>query len=495
MNVYDLPAGTTANTISGTAITGTDFWLAAPEIFLLTATCVILLIDLFVPDRQRQVTYFLSLVTLAVTAYLVTMLPNERVLSFHGMFVTDAVAKVLKLVTCGTVAAVFLYSRDYLLQRGLFKGEYFVLGLFATLGILVMTSSSNLLTMYMGIELLALSQYALVAFDRDSPVAAESAMKYFVLGAIASGALLYGISIIYGVTGTFDLTQLSAQLDGSAATHVGLLFGLAFLMVGIAFKFGAVPFHMWIPDVYHGAPTSVTLFLGAAPKLAYFALALRVLAEGLGQAVEAWQDMLVILAVLSLAVGNVVAVAQTNLKRMLAYSTIANVGFILLGILAGTPAGYRAALFYVVTYVIMAVGSFAMIVLLSRRGFEADRIDDFRGLGQKSPWFALMMLFLMVSTAGVPPFVGFFAKLYVIQAVLGVGMTWLALVALVFSVVGAFYYLRVVKVMFFDEPTPDIAVSAGPSARFLLSVNALAVLVLGFFPGPLADMIARVLPG
>jgi NADH-quinone oxidoreductase subunit N len=474
---------------------GANFWLVAPESFLLAAACVILVVDVFLPDRQRQVTYLLSLVTLAITAWLVASLPGERIVSFSGMWVTDAVGKTLKLVTCATVAAVFLYSRDYLLQRGLFKGEYFILALFATLGILVMTSSSSLLTMYMGIELLALSQYALVAFDRDSPVAAESAMKYFVLGAIASGSLLYGISIIYGVTGTFDLSELAVGLDGSAATNVGLLFGLAFLMAGIAFKFGAVPFHMWVPDVYHGAPTTVTLFLGAAPKLAYFALALRVLAEGLGQAVAAWQDMLVILAVLSLAIGNVVAVAQTNLKRMLAYSTISNVGFILLGILAGTPGGYRAALFYVITYVIMAVGSFAMIVLLSRRGFEADRIDDFKGLAQKSPWFAWMMLFLMVSTAGVPPFVGFFAKLYVIQAVLDVGMTWLAIVAVLFSVVGAFYYLRIVKVMFFDEPAPELAVTAGASMRFLLSANALAVLALGLFNGALVDAIARVLPG
>lgn len=475
-------------------VTAVDFALATPEIFLLAATCIVLLVDLFVPERQRQITYFLSLATLAVTAWLVVQLPAERLSAFNGMFVSDGVAKLLKLVTCGTVAAVFLYSRDYLLQRGLFKGEYFVLALFATLGIFVMTSSSSLLTMYMGIEILALSQYALVAFDRDSPVAAESAMKYFVLGAIASGTLLYGISIIYGVTGTFDLNELAAGLDGSAATNVGLLFGLAFLMAGIAFKFGAVPFHMWIPDVYHGAPTSVTLFLGAAPKLAYFALALRVLAEGLGQAVDAWQDMLVLLAVLSMAVGNVVAVAQTNLKRMLAYSTISNVGFILLGILAGTPEGYRAALFYTVTYVIMAVGSFAMIVLLSRRGFEADRIDDFKGLAHKSPWFAWMMLFLMVSTAGVPPFVGFFAKLYVIQAVLNVGLTWLAIVAVLFSVIGAFYYLRVVKVMFFDEPSEESSVTAGASLRFLLSLNALAVLALGLFNGALVDVIARALP-
>ncbi|MBS0395859.1 MAG: NADH-quinone oxidoreductase subunit NuoN [Proteobacteria bacterium] len=475
-------------------ISATDLALAAPEMLLLGGASLMLLVDLFLSDRQRQITYFLGLATLALTAMSVAGLPGDALTGFNGMFVVDGVARLLKLVTAATVAVVFVYSRDYLIQRGLFKGEYFVLVTFATLGIFVMASAGSLLTMYMGIELLALSQYALVAFDRDSPVAAESAMKYFVLGAIASGTLLYGISIIYGVTGTFDLGALATRLDAGASTQIGLLFGLAFLMAGIAFKFGAVPFHMWIPDVYHGAPTSVTLFLGAAPKLAYFALALRVLAEGLGSIVDAWQGMLVVLAVLSMAIGNVVAVAQTNLKRMLAYSTISNVGFILLGILAGTPGGYRAALFYTITYVLMALGSFAMIVLLSRRGFEADRIEDFRGLGQKSPWFAWMMLFLMVSTAGVPPFVGFFAKLYVIQAVLDVGLTWLAVVAVLFSVIGAFYYLRVVKVMFFEAPAEGIAVSGGPALRFLLSLNALAVLALGIFNSSLVDTIARALP-
>ena len=472
----------------------TVFALAVPEMFLLAATCAILLIDLFLSDRQRQLTYFLSIATLAGTAALVASLPDGRHVGFSGMFVVDGVAKLLKLVACGTVAATFLYSRDYLIQRGLFKGEYFVLALFATLGIFVLTSAGSLLTLYIGIELLGLSQYALVAFDRDSPVAAEAAMKYFVLGAIASGSLLYGISMLYGVTGTFDLAALASRVDGGAANHIGLLFGLAFLLVGIGFKFGAVPFHMWIPDVYHGAPTSVTMFLSAAPKLGYFALALRVLAEGLGGAVAAWQEMLVVLAVLSIAVGNVVAVAQTNLKRMLAYSTIANVGFILLGILAGTPLGYRAALFYTISYALMALGSFAMIVLLSRQGFEADRIEDFRGLAQRHPWFAWMMLFLMVSTAGVPPFVGFFAKLYVIQAVLDVGLNWLAVAAVLFSVVGAFYYLRIVRVMFFEPAVEGTSLTAGPALRFLLSLNALAVLALGIFNNSLVETIARALP-
>ena len=476
-------------------ISALDFALIRPEMFLLGATCLLLLVDLWVSDKNRQISYFLALAILFVTALLTTGSPDGRHLGFHGMFVSDGVSRLLKLVACGIVGAVFLYSRDYLIERKLFRGEYFVLALFATFGIFIMASASSLLTMYLGIELLALSQYSLVAFDRESPVAAEAAMKYFVLGAIASGALLYGISIIYGVTGTFDLSELAMRVDAVAANKVGLLFGLAFVLAGIAFKFGAAPFHMWVPDVYHGAPTSVTLFLGAAPKLAYFALALRVLGEGLGGASGAWQEMLVVLAVLSMAIGNIVAVAQTNLKRMLAYSTISNVGFILLGILAGTAAGYRAALFYTISYVIMALGSFAMIVFLSRKGFEADRIEDFRGLAQRSPWFAWMMLFFMVGTAGVPPFIGFFAKLYVIQAVLDVGLPWLAVVAVLFSVIGAFYYLRIVKVMFFDAAADDeVAIGASSSVRMLLSLNALAVLGLGVFNGALVAVIARALP-
>ena len=368
-----------------------NFSLAAPEIYLLAAICVILLVDLFLPERARQVTYLASVFVLAVTAIIVANAPSGHEFGFHGMYVRDGVGRLLKLITCGTVAATFLYSRDYLIARGLFRGEFFILGLFAVLGIFVMISAGSLLTLYLGIEILALSQYTLVAFDRDSPVAAESAMKYFVLGAIASGMILYGISIIYGVTGTFSLGDLIGGLQGDMVHNVGFLLGLSFLIAGIAFKFGAAPFHMWVPDVYHGAPTAVTLFLGAAPKLAYFALAYRVLAEGLGSTVEAWRGMVVILALLSIALGSLVGLAQTNIKRLFAYSTIANVGFVLLGIGAGTPEGYRAALFYTITYVLMAIGSFATIILLSKRGFEADRIDDFKGLARSSPWFAWMM--------------------------------------------------------------------------------------------------------
>lgn len=468
---------------------------ASAEIFLIAAICVILLVDVFLSDRSRWVTYALSLLALLGTTLVTLHIGIEtRVSAFDGAFVADPMGEVLKIFAYGTVAVAFMYSYEYLQRRGLLKGEYFILGLTALLGIMVMTSAGNLITVYLGVELLSLSLYAMVAFDRDSGIAAESAMKYFVLGAIASGALLYGFSIVYGVTGTLQLDELAVAVREVGPDRLGLIFGLAFIVAGIAFKFGAVPFHMWIPDVYHGAPTPVTLFIGSAPKIASYVLAIRVLAEGLDAMVASWQGMLIALSVLSMIIGNVVAIAQTNLKRMLAYSTISHVGFILLGILAGTPTGYRAAMFYTMAYVIMAVGSFGMILLLSRQGFEADRIEDFKGLNRKSPWFAAVMMMLMFSTAGVPPFVGFWAKIAVLGAVVDVGLVWLAAVSVVLSVVAAFYYLRVVKVMYFDEPADSVVVDAGGTLRVLLTANGLAVLVLGIFPGALIDLCARVLP-
>ncbi len=469
---------------------------AYAELFVLGAACFILLIDLLLRDEQRWITATLTFAALAGAAAITVYVSgvDVRVTALGEMFVADPMGDVLKLLTYLIVGVALLYSRQYLIERGLFRGEYYVLALLAMLGIMVIISANSLLTIYLGIELLALSLYTMVAFDRDSGIAAESAMKYFVLGAIASGTLLYGISIVYGVTGTFALDELALRLTHDATGNIGLLFGLAFLIVGIAFKFGAVPFHMWIPDVYHGAPTSVTLFLGSAPKIAYFALAIRVLAEGLAATETAWSDMLTVLAVLSMALGNVVAIAQSNLKRMLAYSTISHVGFILLGILAGTPAGYQAAMFYTIAYVIMAVGSFGMIVLLSRKGYEADELEDFKGLNARSPWFAAVMLMFMFSTAGVPPFIGFFAKLYVILAVLDRGMVWLAALAVFFSVIGAFYYIRIVKLMYFDEPQDTTPLMADRAMRFMLSVNGLAVLVLGLLPGALLSLVTRVLP-
>ena len=479
------------------SITRLDLVLAAPEMFVLAAACVVLLVDLFLTERTRWVTFVLSLLTLAGASWLTTVTGfSERTVGWHGTYVADPLSSLLKIVAYGAVAVAFLYGHSYLQVRRILKGEYYVLGLFALLGIMVLVSANSLVTLYLGVELLALSLYALVAFNRDSGIAAEAAIKYFVLGSIASGALLYGMSIIYGVTGSLELGVISNAALQMPAGQIGLLFGLAFIVVGVAFKFGAVPFHTWVPDVYHGAPTPVTLFLAAAPKLGSFALAFRLLAEGLG-AVHAtgWQDMITMVAVLSIVVGNVVAIAQTNIKRMLAYSTISHVGFILLGILAGTSQGYSAALYYAITYVIMSVGGFGMIILLSRKGFEADSLEDFKGLNARSPWFAAVMLMLMFSMAGVPPFVGFWAKLAVIQAVLDIGSLWLAILAVALSVVGAYYYLRVVKLMYFDEPTDKAALQGGDGAmRFVLSLNGLAVLVLGLYPGLLLALCARVIP-
>ncbi|MBK6350122.1 MAG: NADH-quinone oxidoreductase subunit NuoN [Steroidobacteraceae bacterium] len=479
------------------SITRLDLVLAAPELFVLAATCVVLLVDLFLTERTRWLTFVLSLLTLAGASWLTTVTGfSERTVGWHGTYVADPLSSLLKIVAYGAVAVAFLYGHGYLQVRRILKGEYYVLGLFALLGIMVLVSANSLVTLYLGVELLALSLYALVAFNRESGIAAEAAIKYFVLGSIASGALLYGMSIIYGVTGSLELGVISNAALQMPAGQIGLLFGLAFIVVGVAFKFGAVPFHTWVPDVYHGAPTPVTLFLAAAPKLGSFALAFRLLAEGLG-AVHAtgWQDMITMVAVLSIIVGNVVAIAQTNIKRMLAYSTISHVGFILLGILAGTSQGYSAALYYTITYVIMSVGGFGMVILLSRKGFEADSLEDFKGLNARNPWFAAVMLMLMFSMAGVPPFVGFWAKLAVIQAVLNVGSLWLAIVAVALSVVGAYYYLRVVKLMYFDEPTDEAALQGGGGAmRIVLSLNGLAVLALGLYPGLLLELCARVIP-
>jgi len=474
---------------------GLGLQAAAAEIFLLSAICVILLIDAFLSERTRWVTYVLSLLSLAGTAWVTLSFPAQgRVGALDGMFVADPMGDVLKLFAYGAVAVSFLYSREYLQRRGLFRGEYFILGLTTLLGVMVMISAGSLLTVYLGLEMMSLSLYAMVAFDRESGVAAESAMKYFVLGALASGTMLYGFSILYGVTGTLQLDELALAVREVGVSNLGLIFAVVFIIVGVGFKFGAVPFHMWLPDVYHGAPTPVTLFVGAAPKIGSFVLAIRLLAEGLEGLVDSWQGMLIGLSVLSMVVGNVVAIAQSNLKRMLAYSTISHVGFILLGILAGTNDGYRAAMYYTLTYIIMSVGSFGMIVLLSREGFEADRLDDFKGLNRKSPWFAAMMLMLMFSTAGVPPFIGFWAKLAVIGAILDVGLTWLAVLAVLMSVIGAFYYLRVVKLMYFDEPIDTIGIQAGGTLRAVLSANSLAVLALGVFPAALLDLCIRALP-
>jgi NADH-quinone oxidoreductase subunit N len=467
---------------------------AIPEIYLVAAICLLLLVDAFAGQTRRGLTPTLTLIALAVGAALTVMYGNvpQRTILFDGMYVADELAYVLKLFGFLFVAFGLVYSRDYLEERGILRGEYYVLALTALLGIFVLVSANSMLTVYIGVELLALSVYAMTAFDRDSGVAAESAMKYFVLGAIGSGALLYGMSMIYGMTGSLDLQQIGGQLH--EPPNLGVTIGLVFIVVAVAFKLGAVPFHMWLPDVYQGAPTSVTLFIGTAPKIAYFALTLRLLAHGLGGTVVEWSQMLGALAVLTLVVGNVVAIVQTNLKRMLAYSTISNVGFIVLGFTAGTPDGYTAALYYTLIYILVALGSFGVILIASRKGFEADHLDHYKGLYKRDPLLALAMMMLMFSTAGVPPFVGFWAKLRIFQALWETNHTWLVVISAAMSVVGAFYYLRVIKLMYFDAPPaeyPPPQHSAG--VRAALGVNALAVLVLGVLPAPLLDLCARLI--
>ncbi len=468
---------------------------AAPEIFLALAACAILLLDLLLSDARRSWTGVLSVIALLATAVLAAIEPvGQRIVALGGLYELDRMAQVLKVVTLLSVAVVFVYSTDYLRRRAILKGEYYVLGLFATLGALALISAGSLITLYLGLELMSLCLYAMVAFDRDSGIAAESAVKYFVLGSMASGTLLYGMSIVYGVTGHLELSSISLVARAGYGANIGLLFGIAFIIVGIGFKLGAVPFHMWIPDVYEGSPTCVTVFIGTASKLAAFALAMRLLPEALGASQPDWSQMLVVLAVLSMGIGTVVAIAQTNLKRMLAYSTISHIGYILLGILAGTPQGYQAAMFYMISYVLVASGAFGMILLLARQGFEADKLVDFKGLNARSPWFAGMMAILMFSLAGVPPFIGFWAKLGVIQAVLGVSYTWLAVVAVLFSVVAAFFYLRVVKLMYFDDPTDSTQIGGSPLMRTVLSLNALAAFALGVVPGSLIAICQHALP-
>ncbi|MDB6090726.1 MAG: NADH-quinone oxidoreductase subunit [Gammaproteobacteria bacterium] len=480
--------------MTDTIMTWSSVAPAIAEMYLVAAICVILLVDVFAGDKRHGLTPTLTLLALAVGAALTVRYGHvtHHSILFDGMYVADELGYVLKLAGFLIVAVVLLYSRSYLENRDILRGEYYVLALTALLGIFVLVSANSLLTVYIGVELLALSVYAMVAFDRESGIAAESAIKYFVLGAIASGALLYGMSLIYGLTGTLELEQIAVRLHSPSS--LGVLLGLVFVVVAVAFKLGAVPFHMWLPDVYEGAPTSVTLFIGTAPKIAYFALALRLLAHGLGGTVAEWSQMLAVLAVLTLVVGNVVALVQTNLKRMLAYSTISNVGFIVLGFVAGTPSGYTAALYYTLIYVLAALGSFGVILLASRKGFEADKLDDYKGLYQRDPLLALAMMMLMFSTAGVPPFVGFWAKLRIFQALWETQHTWLVLIAAAMSVVGAFYYLRIIKLMYFDAPTGELpATVRSMGVRVVLAANAAAVLVLGLLPSALLDLCSRLI--
>jgi NADH-quinone oxidoreductase subunit N len=460
-----------------------------PEAILLTAACVVLLVDLALPAARRHVSFWLAQLALLVTAWAIAATSElEPVRALGGLVVDDMLADVLKLVSTVAISVMLFYSRGYLAARGLFRGEILVLTLIALLGMMVMISAASFLTLYLGLELLALCLYTMVAMHRTSNAASEAAMKYFVLGALASGMLLYGMSMIYGATGSLDIFVIARTvLSGGAQGNI-LIFGLIFVVSGIAFKLGVVPYHMWVPDVYHGAPTAVTLLIGTAPKLAAFAFTLRLLAVALAGLEFDWQGMLVVLSLLSMILGNVIAIAQTNIKRMLAYSTIANMGYMLLGFLAANLAGYGAAMFYVVAYVVSSLASFGMVMLLSREGFEADRIDDFRGLNQRSPWWAFVMLLVMFSLAGIPPTLGFYAKFAVIEAAVGAGFIWLAVVAVLASLVGAFYYLRIVKVMYFDDAVDTAPVVARGDNRALLSANGLALLLLGILPQPLMEL-------
>jgi NADH-quinone oxidoreductase subunit N len=477
-----------------TTLTWASVAPASGEICLTFAICAVLMIDVFAGEKRRILTPTLTLVALVATAALMVGVGQvgSRVVLFDGLYVADPVSCLLKLAALLFVAVALMYSRSYMSQRGTSRGEYYVLALTALLGIFVLASANSLLTVYIGVELLALSVYAMVAFDRDNGIAAEAAMKYFVLGAIASGMLLYGMSIVYGITGTLGLDELAVRLG---TTHgVGAVLGLTFIVVAVAFKLGAVPFHMWLPDVYEGAPTNVTQFIATAPKIAYFALALRLLTHGLTGTEHEWSQMLSGLAVLTLVLGNVVAIAQSNLKRMLAYSAISNVGFILLGFVTGTQAGYGAALFYTLVYVLATIGTFGVILLMTQRGFEADRLDDYKGLYSRDPLLALVMMALMFSTAGVPPFVGFWAKLSILQQLWVTGHIWLVIIAVVVSVIGAYYYLRIVKLMYFDEPGAGQPLPEWqPGVRLAVGVNGLAVLVLGVLPGPLLALCSRLL--
>jgi NADH-quinone oxidoreductase subunit N len=468
-------------------------WPAFPELFLLLAVCVILVADLYVAEENRIVTYGLTQAALLGCIFLTWVWATpSKVYTFSNMFVDDLMSDVLKLIVLVAVMVVLAYSRAYVAARGMFRGEFFALALFATLGMMIMISANHLLVLYLGLELMMLSLYSMVALQRDSASATEAAMKYFVLGALASGMLLYGMSMVYGATGTLEITALAEIIaEGSVTGYMPvLILGLVFVVAGLGFELGVVPFHMWVPDVYHGAPSSVTLFVSSAPKIAGFALIVRLLGQALGDdaLVLEWQQMLLVMAVLSLIIGNITAIVQTNLKRMLAYSTISHMGFVLLGVLVGTDVGLGSAMFYVVVYVLMNVGAFGMILLLSRAGFEAENLEDFKGLNQRSPWYAFVMLLLMFSMVGIPPTVGFYAKLAVLQQLISAGFLSVAVIAILFSAIGAFYYLRLVRLMYFEAPVDHTPIAPYADVKVIMSLNGVAILYFGIVPGPLMSL-------
>jgi NADH-quinone oxidoreductase subunit N len=475
-----------------------DHLPALPEVLVLVGACALMILDLNVKQRTTTLWFAQAILAFAAAATIFVWWGSagHRLLIFNGLFVSDAMGHLLKLVCYLATSAALVYSRQYLHDRGLLRGEFVTLLLFALLGMMVMISAASFLTLFLGLELMSLCLYALVALNRDSAASTEAAMKYFVLGALSSGLLLYGMSMVYGATGTlniYEVAQHAGRLAGTASDRTFLVFGLVFVVAGLAFKVGVVPFHMWIPDVYHGAPTAVTLIVGSAPKLAAFAMAMRLLVNGLIDLAQDWQQMLALLALLSMALGNIAAIAQSNLKRMLAYSTIAHMGFMLLGLLSGVIGGnrlnmetaYSSAMFYMIVYVLMSLGAFGVLILLSRAGTECENIDDLKGLNRTHPWYAFLMLVLMFSLAGIPPTAGFYAKFAVLSAAVDAGRIWLAVAAVVLSLIGAFYYLRVVKVMYFDEGKDAGAVQASFGFRAALTVNGLALLAFGIIPQPL----------
>jgi NADH-quinone oxidoreductase subunit N len=480
-----------------------DFYPAAAELFVVAMSFVILMAGTFAKD-SRGLTYALTQLTLFGAAAITLFTMDGQVnFTFSNMYVDDLMGDFLKLVLYFSVAIVLLYSRGYMNDRKMETTEYYVLAVYATLGMMVMITANHFLTLYLGLELLSLSLYAMVALQRDSARATEAAMKYFVLGALASGLLLYGISMLYGATGTLEISGVAQAIYHQAGNKTVLMFGLVFVVAGLAFKLGVVPFHMWIPDVYHGAPTAITLFIASAPKLAAFAMAMRLLVNGLFELADQWQSMLMFLAILSIVLGNFAAIAQSNIKRMLGYSGISHMGFMLLGLMSGVVGGdrhfalnaYSSSMFYVISYVLMSLASFGVVLLLSRVGVEAETLDDFKGLNKRSSWFAGVMAMVMFSMAGIPFFVGFFAKFSVLQAVVAAGYIWVAVVAVIMSLIGAFYYLRVVKVMFFDEPVDNTPLVASTDMRVLLSMNGLAIAGLGLAPQALMSLCAYSLLG
>ncbi|MCY4051486.1 MAG: NADH-quinone oxidoreductase subunit NuoN [Gammaproteobacteria bacterium] len=471
--------------------------LAIPEIFIASMACLILVAGLFGnQERSRLLCYRLSIATLLITAILTIVgITSDSQLAFNGLFVDDPLAELLKFGICMLTAAVFFYGRQYNLDRNLFHSEYYVLGLLAVCGMLVMISANHLLALYLGLELMSLCLYSMIAFYREDKLAVESAMKYFVLGALASSILLYGISLLYGLTGSLHLPEIRDTIANMDHTNPALLLGVVLIVTGLGFKLGVVPFHMWVPDVYQGAPTSTTAFIGTAPKIAAFALVIRLLSGGLQELHDVWYQMLIVLALLSVLAGNVIAIAQDNLKRMLAYSTISHMGFFLFGVLAGNQAGYSAALFYVLVYSIMSCGAFALILMLSRKGFESELLDDLKGLDQKSPWIALLFLVLMLSMAGIPPMAGFFAKLAVIRSLVEQDLVWVAVFAVLLAVVGAYYYLRIIKLVYFDPPSAPGSVTVKPMNWIVIVVNIGILIIMLPWIGALIELCKHVIRG